>query len=171
MRNDPQKPSYAIRKDKKHTNVPKNRKDKFDDNLISNDNMSNDFRTPPDAIEKNEKHTNETIDWYNKSVDDIMVSNPQTCRKVSGDHETDTSGVIDDPRRGARLTDSERKETESGPTDTSPTKGVIDDNMSNDPQNPADSIGKDEKQKDRVINRKNRVVDDNMSNDPRNPAD
>ena len=78
MSNDTRNHSYAIRKDGKQTDVPKNRRDEFDDNLISNDNMSDDPRTPPDAIEKNKKHTNETIDWYDKSVDDIMVSNPQT---------------------------------------------------------------------------------------------
>ena len=106
-----------------------------------------------------------------------MVSNPQTHRKVSGDHETDTSGVIDDPRRGARLNDSERKETETEPRDTSPMKGVIDDNMSNDPRTPADAIRKDGKQTDKAKDRKNKLIDDNMisndnvSNDSRALAD
>ena len=76
----------------------------------------------------------------------------------------------DDPRQGARLSDSKRKEIEAKPRDTSPKKGVLDDNMSNDPRTPADTIRKDGKQPDKVIDRKNGVGDDNMSNGPRTPA-
>ena len=93
--------------------------------------MSND--APTNTTRKDKKRTDKAVDRKDGLIDDDMVSNPQTHRKLSGDHEINTSDVIDDPRRGARLNDSERKETKSGPTDTSPTKGVIDDNMSNDP--------------------------------------
>ena len=75
--------------------------------------MSNDARTPADATRKDKEQTDKAADRKDGLIDDNMVSNPKTHRKVSGDHETDTSGVIDDPRRGARLNDSERKETET----------------------------------------------------------
>ena len=44
-------------------------------------------------------------------------------------------------------------------------KGVIDDNMSNDPRTPEDAIRKDGKQTDKAKDRKNELVDDNMISD------
>ena len=101
-----------------------------------------------------------------------MVSDSQTHKKVLGGPETDTLTVKDDPRLGARLKDSERKETKSGPSDTSPTKKVTGDNVSNDLRTPAGRIRKDNEQQDKTIKRKkeladpNMTVDDKMSYDP-----
>ena len=51
-------------------------------------------------------------------------------RKVSRDDQSDKSSVFDDPRQGGRLKYSERKETESGISEMSPTNRVISNNMS-----------------------------------------
>ena len=59
-----------------------------------------------------------------------MVSNPQTCREISGNLEINISDVIDDPRKGAKVNDFERKETKPGLSDTSPTDGMTNDNIS-----------------------------------------
>ena len=97
--------------------------------------------------------------------------------ETSGDSDSGTVCVSDDPRRGARLKDTERKETKSGPSDTSPTEKATSDNMSNDPRIAANTIRKDGEQPDKTINRKDGSVDDNMisddkmSYDPCTPAD
>ena len=48
----------------------------------------------------------------------------------------------DDPRQGARLSDSERKKIEAKPRDAFPKNEMLDDNMSIDPRTPAGTIRK-----------------------------
>ena len=91
--------------------------------------------------------------------DDIIASNLQTCRIISGNLEIDTTGVIDDPRRGAKLNDSERKEPSSGTSDMSPIEEVTNDNMSNDTRNHSYKNRKVGRQIDVSENRKDKTVD------------
>ena len=80
--------------------------------------------------------------------DDKIRSEPHTPANISrrdkgmtaetsGDSDSGTVCVSDDPRRGARLKDTERKETKAGPSDTTPTRKTTNDNASNDPHTPA----------------------------------
>ena len=120
--------------------------------------------------------TDGITDRKDESVDDNMGSDSQTHRKVSRDPQSDTSSVIDDPRQGGRLKYSERKETESGISDTSPTKEVTGNNVSSNIRTPAGRIRKDNEQQNETIKRKKELadpimtVDDKMSYDPRNSA-
>ena len=59
--------------------------------------MSNDARTPADATRKDKEQTDKDADRKDGLIDDNMISNPQTHRKVSGDHETDTSIPDEEP--------------------------------------------------------------------------
>ena len=168
-------PADTIRKDEEQPDETMNQKEgSVDGNMIIDDNMSNDARNPTNTTSKDKEQTDKAVDQKDGLIDDKMVSNPQTHREVSGDH--DTSDVTDDPRRGAGLNDSERRETKPGLTDISPAKGVTGDNMSNDPRNPSYAIRKDGKQIDITKDRKDKFDDniiryDNMSNAPHTPAD
>ena len=93
-------------------------------------------------------------------MNQLMTTWAVTHRKVSRDPQSDTSSVIDDPRQGGRLKYSERKETESGISETSPTKEVTNNNMSSNIRTPA--VSKDSKQSDMSMNRKYKSVKDNM---------
>ena len=46
--------------------------------------------------------------------DETIISNRQTCRKIPGYIEIDTSNVIDDPKRGAKMDDHGKTEHRSG---------------------------------------------------------
>ena len=60
---------------------------------------------------------------------ETIISNRQTCRKIPGYIGMDTSNVIDDPRRGAKLSNSERKKPKPG---SSQITEVTDNNMNYD---------------------------------------
>ena len=99
-----------------------------------------------------------------------------TCRKISGILGVNTSDVIDDPRRGAKVNDSRRGERDPGTSDTSPAEEITNDNVSNDAQKHSYVIKKEGRQTDVTKNRKDESEDistnnDDMNNDIRTPAD
>ena len=84
------------------------------DNIGSN--MKNELRNDIDRIVKLgypvrvDKNEATKIHVDDPPSNDNVGSSPQTYRKISGNLEIDTSGVIDDPKQGAKAHDSERKE-------------------------------------------------------------
>ena len=87
-----------------------------------------------------------TIEFDNPKLNRIMeVGKRLRMNHLCKENDTDKEGNIGaafkgDPRQGARLSDSERKEIEAKPRDTFPKKEVLDDNMSNDPRTSAGTI-------------------------------
>ena len=80
------------------------------------------------------------------------------------------------PRKGAKVNDSRREEMEPGTSDTSPTEGVTNDNVSNDARKHSYVIKKEGRQTDVTKNRKDESDDkltnnDDMNNNIRTPAD
>ena len=119
--NDNRNHSYANRKVEKQIDVSENREDKTDNeqpdeatirkkesanaNTIVDNNINNDSCTPALTAGINGKQEDK-VHVDDLTSNDIIVSNPQTCRKISVNLETDTSGAIDDPKRGAKVNDS-----------------------------------------------------------------
>ena len=165
MGNELRTPADRIEKDNGQSDETMIRKKELANaNTTIDNNMSNDSCTPALTVRIDRKQTDKVhVDVL--PGDDIMVSNPQTCRKISGNLEINTSDVIDDPRKGAKVNDSERKETKPGPSDTSPTKGVTNDNISNDTRKHSYAIRKDGRQTNVPENRKGESDDKLISND------
>ena len=84
-------------------------------NLILEDKIRSEPHTPADTSRKDKRTTTETSEGPDSGT---------TC-------------VIDDPRRGARLKNTESKEIKTGPSNTSPTRKATNDNMSDDLHTPA----------------------------------
>ena len=144
-----------VRRDHKQSDMSMNRKDgSAKDNMIFDDKIGFDPYNPANTNRRNNGTTDETSDKKDESIDDNMLSDSQDHEKESGDSESGTLCVSDDPRRGARLKDTERIETESGPSDTSPTEKASSDNVSNDHHTLADTSCKDNGQPDSSLNRK-----------------
>ena len=133
-----------------------------EDNMIIDNRMEHDSCAPTNRT-RNDRKIDETTDRKDESLDDNMSSDLQTHRKVSRDPRLDTSNVIDDPRQGGRLKYSERKETESGISETSPTKEVTGNNVSSNIRTPAGRIRKDNEQQDEPNKQKEEIADPNMT--------
>ena len=131
MRNELRTPTNRIEKDDGQSDETMiRRKQLANANMTFDNDISNDSCTPAltvrmDEIQRGRDHGDVL------PVDDFMVSNPQTCRKISGIFGVNTSDVIDDPRKGAKVNDSRRGETDPGTSDTSPAEEVTNDNVSN----------------------------------------
>ena len=164
MGDDPCTPAITVRKDGKQTNKSMNWKDgSVEDNMIIDDKVEYDLCTPTNRTRNNRGITDEITDRKDESLDDNLSSDSQTHRKVSRDPQSDTSSVIDDPRQGGRLKYSERKETESGISETSPTKEVTSNNVSSNIHTPAGRIRKDNEQQDEPNKQKEEIADPNMT--------
>ena len=107
----------------------------------------------------------ENADKKDESVKENMTSDSQSHENKSEDSESGTLCVSDDPRRGARLKDTDSKETESGPSETPPTEEVSSNNMSNDPRTPAGTNHYNDGQTDSSLNRKEESIEDSMTAD------
>ena len=99
------------------------------------------------------------------------TDNNEEYNEGSGDHGTNISIDIDEPTKGAKMSDQVREDIEIESRGTAPRYKVVDDNINDDSRTPKDAIRKDDRLTDKTVDRWYKLVDDNINDDSRTPKD